>query len=159
MRLLAALVLTLGGCAYDDRRGGTLSPEENAAVLEVAERYASYFPVRPDCLELLPQSRVLIADREAMLKLCWRDEPGRCAAGESRSKWGCAAACLDVQGVCGFLDHDCDHYYAFVVSNLLTPTERLYAVRHEAVHALGHCHKNYLATEHTEPFYQIAEGP
>jgi hypothetical protein len=151
--------ILLSGCAYGDRIGEPLSLGEALEVAEVAGRYQELFPTSQECLDFLGEARVVVADRHTMLDLCWRDEPGRCAAGESLSQYGCAAGCYIARSRCpSGLFGDCEVTATIVSSELNSAEDHLSVVRHEAVHALGHCHRNYLTTQHSEPFYYLADG-
>jgi hypothetical protein len=158
VRLLPVL-LVLSGCVIDDRIGEALSLGEALEVAEVAGRYQEVLPTTQACLDRVAASRVVVADRATMLDLCWRDEPGRCAAGESLSQYGCAAGCFVMRSRCeAGVFGDCEVSPTIVSSELNSTDDHLAVVRHEATHILGHCHRNFLGRWHTEPFYYVADG-
>jgi hypothetical protein len=101
-------------------------------------------PIKDECVDMFYDVGVLVANRDQMLQYCWRDEPGRCAAGESLSKYGCAAGCI-VFGP------------TIVVSDKLEVEHWGSLLRHEMTHALGNCMRVW-NTDHQNPLLWGPDG-
>src|SRR5690606_23355024 len=107
--LLAAVAFYVSaiavGCSERNRPTATtpLSEAHRGIPEDLLGRWASspdLPPVTDECAAYLRRAEIAIVDRETLLHLCWRDEPGRCEDGTSRSKYGCTAGCADQGSDC-----------------------------------------------------------
>jgi hypothetical protein len=105
-------------------------------------------PLSQRCVEFYARTRIIDADRFDKLRHCWRDEPGQCEADASMSRWGCCAGCIIVR----------DRTPIPVISVKIQGFARDYLIRHEAVHALGHCERRYEHLGHRDPVLWGPDG-
>jgi len=105
-------------------------------------------PLSENCARFYARTRIVDADRFDKLRHCWRDEPGQCAADASLSRWGCCAGCIIVR----------DSTPIPVVSVKIQGADRDGLLRHEAVHALGHCSERWSHLTHRDPVLWGPDG-
>jgi hypothetical protein len=169
MTLTAAFWLaTCAGCSDSSLPEGYRLPSD--AELRAADDVRARWEARDalpaldaECQAYYGRLRVVDADRNAMLDLCWRDEPGQCQADASESRYGCAASCALVRSRSEWVGSpwwDSTPYPVAVVSDLLRESVSLVALRHEATHllTLGPCPPVTGAYDHSNPALWGAEG-
>lgn len=152
MKHAAALVL-LAGCMASaippDAR--VLTDDERAIVDEHVGRWdAVIAPLTPHCVDYADRLLAIDADRDSMLRWCWRCPPSAYDQAPCESRWGRAAGCAAQRADTGLI----------VAYAGLSDVEHDNVIGHEATHLLGHCQRpeghDWLG--HTDPALWGAGG-
>jgi len=139
--------LLFTACVSDSRHDGSRTPTaaEWYVIQGTVDRYEEMIEPLPDSAKArIDRALVYIADREDMLRYCWKDEPGHCPRDKSqwtsKSEWGCAAGCYNPRSYCDGIpfDWDCTPYPVFVAWYGLTDEAHLNLLKQETVHAINH---------------------
>lgn len=152
-RAIALLGLAVGACT------SWIWPQppmvaRNAEALDVLARWqASAALPTPTgrCIEMLQGTLVQREDRDGLIEVCGRDEPGHCPDGVSprTGRYGCTAGCTAVT--------EDKRSLVIVISDKIDDQTLPTAIHHEATHGLAECMLYPIANagDRGDPYHQI----